>query len=428
MLPQNGDDFSQTPVPETATVSGWRIALTKLGAVVALPGFVAGAQIGFTYGVARGLIAIAIGGLLLTGIAIATSMVAVRTRLTASLLIQRTFGTIGSRFVNGVLATILLGWFGVTAQLFGASLAQMIAELSGQHIAPWPLMIGGGILMVTTALFGFRGLQRLADVTIPALLLVLLVATWRALDDVSWDALLAVPADAPPLGSAISAIVGSLATGVVVFPDLARFARRRTDAAVAAFLTFAIGMPTVLMLAAIPSTATHQHDLIAILTILGLGIPAFVILVLKAWASNSGNLYSASLGLRTLFPKVGRSTIACAAGTVGIAFALLGISNYFLPLLMLLGITIPALAGIYVADFVILGDSVAPVARRFHWRAFLSWAAGITVATLTSRGIIHLSGVAALDSIVTSFLVQFALMRIAAGQSKLPLKVSHGTE
>ena len=41
MLPQNGDDFSQTPVPETATVSGWRIALTKLGAVVALPGFVA---------------------------------------------------------------------------------------------------------------------------------------------------------------------------------------------------------------------------------------------------------------------------------------------------------------------------------------------------------------------------------------------------
>lgn len=427
MLPQNGDDFSQTPVPETATVSGWRIALTKLGAVVALPGFVAGAQIGFTYGVARGLIAIAIGGLVLTAIAIATSMVAVRTRLTASLLIQRTFGTIGSRFVNGVLATILLGWFGVTAQLFGASLAQMVTELAGYHVPAWPLIIGGGILMVTTALFGFRGLQRLADVTIPALLIVLIVATWRALGDVSVNDLLAVPAGAPPLGTAISAIVGSLATGVVVFPDLARFARRRRDAAVAAFLTFALGMPSVLVLAAIPSTATHQHDLIAILTILGMGVPAFVILVLKAWASNSGNLYSASLGLRTVFPGFGRSTIACVGGSVGVAFALFGISDHFLPLLMLLGITIPALAGIYIADFLTLGDRV-PATRRFHWRAFLSWAAGIAVATLTARGVIHLSGVAALDSIATSFLVQAALMRAMAIPNDPALKVSHGTE
>lgn len=427
MLPQNGDDFSQTPVPQSATVSGWRIALTKLGAVVALPGFVAGAQIGFTYGVARGLIAIAIGGLVLTAIAIATSMVAVRTRLTASLLIQRTFGTIGSRFVNGVLATILLGWFGVTAQLFGASLAQMVTELAGYHVPAWPLIIGGGILMVTTALFGFRGLQRLADVTIPALLIVLVVATWRALGDVSAGDLLAVPAGAPPLGTAISAIVGSLATGVVVFPDLARFARRRRDAAVAAFLTFALGMPSVLVLAAIPSTATHQHDLIAILTILGMGVPAFVILVLKAWASNSGNLYSASLGLRTVFPGFGRSTIACVGGSVGVAFALFGISDHFLPLLMLLGITIPALAGIYVADFLTLGDRV-PAAWRFRWRAFLSWAAGIAVATLTSRGVIHLSGVAALDSIATSFLVQAALMRAMAAPTDPSLKVSHGTE
>lgn len=427
MLPQNGDDFSQTPVPETATVSGWRIALTKLGAVVALPGFVAGAQIGFTYGVARGLIAIAIGGLVLTAIAIATSMVAVRTRLTASLLIQRTFGTVGSRFVNGVLATILLGWFGVTAQLFGASLAQMVTELAGYRVPAWPLIIGGGMLMVTTALFGFRGLQRLADVTIPALLIVLIVATWRALGDVSADDLLAVPAGAPPLGTAISAIVGSLATGVVVFPDLARFARRRRDAAVAAFLTFALGMPSVLVLAAIPSTATHQHDLIAILTILGMGVPAFVILVLKAWASNSGNLYSASLGLRTVFPAFGRSTIACVGGSVGVAFALFGISDHFLPLLMLLGITIPALAGIYIADFLTLRDRM-PATRRFHWRAFLSWAAGIAVATLTSRGVIHLSGVAALDSIATSFLVQAALMRAMAIPTDPALKVSHGTE
>ena len=427
MLPTKGDDFSQAPVPDDATVAGWRIALTKLGAVVALPGFVAGAQIGFTYGVARGLVAIVLGGLILTGIAIATSSVAVRTRLTTSLLVQRTFGTAGSRLVNAILATILLGWFGVTVQLFGASLSQMVVQAGGGVIAAWPFMVGGGVLMVATTLFGFGGLQRIADITIPALLLVLVIATWKAFEHVSLDALLAVPVDAPPLGSAISAIVGGLATGVVVFPDLARFARTRLDAGIAAFLTFAIGMPLVLALAAVPSTATHQHDLIAILTILGLGMPAFAILVLKAWASNAGNLYGASLGLRTVFPGVERRMLACAAGTVGVLFAMFGISDHFLPILMVLGITIPALAGIYVADFFARrGEHEGPM-TRVRTTAFLSWFCGIAVASMTARGWLHLSSVAALDSITASFLIHFALTRAQTRRANNIPKVSHET-
>lgn len=404
-----GDDYARTRVPETATVSGWRVAVTKLGAVVALPGFVAGAQIGFTYGVARGLTAIAAGGLVLTAIAAATSLVAVRTRLSTSLLIRSTFGWAGSRLVNTILATILLGWFGVTAQLFGASLAKMLSDLVGVSLPAWPWIIAGGVLMVGTTLYGFRGLQRIADVTIPALLIVLILATWRGLERISIDAIFAVPANAPPLGMAVSAIVGSLATGVVVFPDLARFARTRRDAGLAALLTFAIGMPLVLALAAVPSTATHQRDLIEILTILGLGAPAFLILVLKAWASNAGNLYGASLGLSGVFPNVSRRVLAGCGGAAGTAFALFGITDYLLPILMLLGITIPALAGIYVADHLARPHQEDAPQRAVRPAAFISWVVGITVASLTSAGSFSLTHVPAIDAIASSFLLHYSI-------------------
>ena len=425
-----GDDYSRTPVPQSATVSGWRVALTKLGAVIGLPGFIAGAQIGFTYGVAGGVAAILVGGLVLTAIALATSHVALRTRLTASLLVQRAFGRLGSRFVNLIVATTLLGWFGITADLFGASVSTMAGSI-GWSAPSWPFTILGSVLMVTTTIYGFRGLQRIADITIPALVIVLLLAIWRSIERVSLDALLAVPANAPPVGTAISAIVGSLATGVVVFPDLARLARTRVDAGIAALLTFGIGMPVVLAMAAVPSTATHQWDLIIILSLLKLGPLAFAILVLKAWSSNAGNLYGASLGLSAVFPRVDRRLLACIGGVVGATFAMLGITQHLLPILMLLGITLPPLAGIYVADHlarrgeVAADDAPQPAIRPL---AFLSWFVGIAVATATSRGLIHLTRVPAIDAIAASFLFHVCALRLIARRASHPEKAAHAPD
>ena len=401
-------EYSRAAVPASARVSGWRVALIKLGIVIALPGFIMGAQIGATLGLKLGGISVLIGGAMLMIMAMLTGTVAARSGLSTSLITQFAFGRFGGRFVNAVLAATLLGWFGVTAQIFGESLQSIMTSL---HMTVWPaqvyIILGGG-LMVLTTIFGFSALQKLSDIAIPLLLIVLLLATYRSLQIQPLDHLLALAGPQSKLGIGISAVVGGLATSICVFPDLSRFARSPGQARLAAGLTFGLGLPFILILAAITSIVAGERDIILILTTLGLGLPALLLLVFKAWATNSGNLYSASLGMATIFRKFTQAHIVIGGGTIGVVLAALGITTHLIPFLLVLSICIPSIAGIYVADFFLLRAGQYDLEQLTRekpvaYQAFAAWAIGIAVATATSHGLITLSGMPAADSILISF-------------------------
>jgi cytosine permease len=401
-------EYARTPVPASARVSGWRVALIKLGIVIALPGFVMGAQIGAALGLKLGSISILIGGMMLMVMAGLTGTVAARSGLSTSMITQFAFGRLGGRFVNAILAATLLGWFGVTAQIFGESLQGVMASLD---LAVWPAQIYvvlGGALMVATTIFGFSALQRLSDFAIPLLLVVLLIATYRSLQLRPLAGLLATNGPQTGLGIGISAVVGGLATSICIFPDLCRFARTPGGARLAAGLTFGLGMPFILILAAITSIVAGQHDIILILTTLGLGLPALLLLVFKAWATNSGNLYSASLGMATIFSRFSQSRIVIGGGIVGVVLAALGITTHLIPFFLILSITIPSIAGIYVADFFLLRGQRYDLEQLateplISWLAFAAWGTGIAVAAMTTHKIMTLTGMPAADSILTSF-------------------------
>lgn len=409
-------EYSRSAVPDAATVSGWRIALIKLGIVIALPAFVTGAQIGSTLGLRRGAIAVVFAGLVLTVMAGLTGAVAARSRLSTSLITQFAFGRAGGRLVNAVLALTLLGWFGVTAQIFAESLQGVLQSL---NLPVWPLMVyvvlGGGLMVVTT-IFGFSALQRLSDVTVPLLLIVVLTATWRALQAHPLAELLSLPGTQPNIATGVAAVVGGLSASICVFPDLCRFARTPGDARLAGGLTFGLGLPLMLILAAIISIATAKRDLIAILTTLGLGAPALILLVFKAWATNSGNLYSASLGLATIFRSPPQTLLVMVGGSVGVLLAALGITSYFIPFLLVLSITIPPIAGLFVSDFFLLRGRVFDLQAletepAVSWRAFVAWGLGVAVAAATSHGLFTLTGMSAADSVLISVAVYLLLSK-----------------
>lgn len=415
-------EYSRSAVPDAATVSGWRIALIKLGIVIALPAFIMGAQIGSSLGLRRGAIAVVIAGLVLTVMAGFTGAVAAKSRLSTSLITQFAFGRLGGRLVNGILSVTLLGWFGVTAQIFAESLQGVLSSL---HLPVWPLVVyvvlGGG-LMVATTIFGFSALQRLSDFTVPLLLIVILTATWRALQAHPLADLLSLPGTQTNIAVGISAMVGGLAASICVFPDLCRFARSSGDARLAGGLTFGLGLPLILFMAAIISIATGKRDLIAILTTLGLGAPALILLVFKAWATNSGNLYSASLGLATIFRSPPQRLLVVVAGSVGVLLAALGITSYFVPFLLVLSITIPPIASIFVTDFFLLRCQSYDLATidqepAVSWRAFAAWGVGVAVASAASHKLFTLTGMAAADSVLTSVAIYLIVSKYLASRT-----------
>ena len=108
---------------------------------------------------------------------------------------------------------------------------------------------------------------------------------------------------ASSIGVSISVVVGTYAVGAVLVPDLCRYAKSIGHGIFAILLSLGVGLPLILIAAAVPSIATGEANLVAIMISLGLGLPALFVVVFATWTSNTNNLYSTSLGMATVFER-----------------------------------------------------------------------------------------------------------------------------
>lgn len=406
------NDFVNSPVPQEKSTSGWRIAFVKIGIVIALPAFLTGAELGSRLGFTDSAVAIALGCMILTCICSLTGLVAARSRLPTAVITQFAFGRSGARVVNLVLAITLIGWFAVTLELFADSL-RLIAG-SGSNSRYVIYVAAGGFLMVLTTVFGFKALTRLSNLAVPLLFAAIVAMAYYTSGNATVTT--GPEIETLSLGLAISAVAGGPAAGTVIFPDIARFARSTAHSCGAAIISYGIGMPFVLLLVGMTAIATGEKDLILIMTSLGLGLPAAIFLVLVAWTTNAGNLYSGSLFLSAILRGLRHYILIVGGGVFGTVVASFGITDYFIPFLVGLSITVPPIAGIYVADFFMrkgryeVNTLDAGLGVRFP--ALIGWAGGILAAFLSARGTITMTGIPACDSLLLSAALFFLVARL----------------
>jgi cytosine permease len=148
---------------------------------------------------------------------------------------------------------------------------------------------------------------------------------------------------------------------------------------------------------------------------LGWTIPALIVLIFASWTTNDNNLYSASLGLSAIYPKIEKWKLAVVAGVLGTLLAIMGILDQFIPWLILLSIVIPPVAGIYIADHLALNRKSKKIESGFNSTAFMVWIIasfiGYAATPIASQGLglLTLTTIPALDSIVVAFVLYFIL-------------------
>ena len=408
-------DFASAPLPESETVPGWRVALIIASFTFALPGFLNGAQTGLALGFWPAVLAALLAGLILCAGACLTSIISVRTRLTTYLLIQRSFGLRGAALVNIVLAIIHFCWFGVNVSFFGDA---MVAARDAGYGLPGNFslfVIGGSILITISTIFGFKTLDRLAMVAVPLVGVILIAVCIKSVGNNPVDL---SPVESPPVpmsfGIALSALVGGNMLTVAAMPDLSRFIRTERGAVVGMVLSFPFAAPVLMVVSALIALTTLNTDIMQLVTGLGFGAPALVMLLLSVWTINALNLYSAGLSLAATFPGVPQWVYVVGGGIVGCTFALLGIINHFIPFLVTLGLVIPPIAAIYVIDGFLafrLKTQLPPVAIR--WQAIAVWVASLAITLPATSSGVTLTTVPALDATLLAAAAYLLMLRFA---------------
>ena len=398
-------DFSRSQIPASATYTGWHIAMIIIGGTIAVPAFLMAAHLGANLGLRTAAIAFGCGCLTLGILAALTGLAGQRSGLSAYMLNEFAFGRWGGRIASVVVACTLIGWFGVTSALFGRAANLIGVTLFGLD---WPMevyvVIGGGLIIGVTVA-GFKGIDKLALALVPLMLSFLIMAAWMSHTEVdNWQA----PTGATPmtLPMAISAVIGSYIAGVTIQPDYSRFARTRSAALGSAFAALAISFPLLLFCAAIPSIAFNEPDLLQVMIALGIGVPAFLLLVLAAWSSNVLSAYSGALSLATVFRKLDLRILILGVGILGTLLALAGAGDHLVQYLILLSITVPPISSIYVVDALLyrsrFDETALERCPRFVHLALIAWAVAVMVGYLAHRGLFTLTTVAALDSILVA--------------------------
>ena len=409
-LNQLTEDFALARVPEERTVSGLRLALVIIGFTITLPIFIAGSRIGLALGLSDGSKAFMGGGAVLAVIGTLTAYIGSRARLSTYVITQFCFGQAGARVINAVVAIALLGWYGVTVEVFARACQTTVRTLFGFDIPTVGLCILGSTLMAFTAMWGFKALNSLSTFAVPLMMALLGTAVVAALRLSPWEALQTVHSGSLGAGTAVSLVVGSFIVGAILLPDLCRYARRPWEAMLAAAVSLGLVFPLVFYCSMVPSLATGQNDLVLIMIGLGIGIPALVLLIFATWSTNSHNLYCTSLTLASLLPRVPKWKLTILAGVLGTLMASVGIMDHFIGFLIFLGLSIPPIAGIYAADFFLLSNqnyTPLELTARPAWNGpgFVAWVIASGAAYASQEQHLALTGIASCDSILVGFII-----------------------
>jgi cytosine permease len=331
------------------------------------------------------------------------------------------FGKKGASFIiSFIIGVSVMGWFGVQTSITGSAFSSIMKDWIGINI---PVQLSSalwGIIMLTTAIYGYKALAYLNYVAVPSLFILSLYGIVTVISKFGLSTLFNyTPSTSLSFWQGVAITVGGFAVGGVIAPDYSRYARDRKGAILSS-LFGVLPMGIFLLIAgALMSIMAGTADMTSVVSSLGFPFIGLLILILATWTTNAVNAYSAGIAITSMFQlKDEKRAMATAiAGLIGTLLAVFGIMNHFVPFLIILTSGISPIAGVMIADYWIKlkGNKEQWREREgIHWIGVIAWISGFIV------GYFITFGSAPINAIITAMIVNVVLDKIFIKTSQNP--------
>jgi cytosine permease len=407
------NDFATVRIPAEKRRSTFSVSMVIVGLIIAMSALYTGASLAGSLTLPQAFGAVVLGNIILCVYGGLLGIIGAREGLPVGFLVRHSFGRWGSNIISAIIAVTLSGWFAYQCGFFGQTINAMFPG-GGFITRPVVAGIWGGILMMTTAYLGYKGLAALSSFAAPLIFLMALVGIFLVLAKVGgWSALLAMSnakGGGISFSSSIVMVVGAFAVGGVIQPDCTRYCKNGTVSVVATVLGFVIAHTVVIMAGYIICMGTGIADLAqAVLSVMM--VPSLFLLIFAQWTTNDNNLYSSSLGITNIFPKWKKKHVVLVLGPIATIAGAFGVANYFVTWLIIMGTGIPPVAGIMIADYFVFNKAKYEFGKGTRYGylsipAVIAWIIGAVIGFTVTRGI------ACINALVVSFAVYIILTLI----------------
>ncbi|MDD3856511.1 MAG: cytosine permease [Methanoculleus sp.] len=404
------EDYPLSAVPGSVRQGFWPISLVLLGFTFFSATMWGGAEIGVAFRFWPDLALIILcGSAILAAYVTGLGYVGYRSGLSTVLSARFAFGDAGSRWSDALLGLTQIGWYAWGAATIAIILVRLLNLGAGWEI---PLIFVFGLGFCLTAYIGCRGLAALSKVAVPAMLLLIAISGTVALRSAGGiDGLLTTgSAGTLTVAEALTIVVGTFVAGGTQVANWTRFAGSARTAVGSTLLAFFFGNGLMVAAGAVGAAVYGLSDIVEVLAVQGLLSAGVLMLFLNIWTTQDNTIYNFSVAGCHFFRTERRRLVTFAGAAAGTGLALLGMYDWLIPYMVMMGVFIPPLGGVIMADFFVryrgrypaLEEAALP---RFNLPGLAAYAAG-SLAALAVPGIPPVNG------IVVAFLAYACLARL----------------
>ncbi len=328
------------------------LSAIQVGGAICLPVLLIGFELARQYGLLSALIAILIGNVLLFSLSLVYAKMSTASDKVTAAHAELYFGRRAKAIFACVMALSMCLWFAIQAQLMAQDVIHMLPESvakSGYGEAVVSFFIAA--LIVICALSGIRSIEMLSQVAVPLMIITMCIALFRGTKSVEYMPVSHL--------SGLSLVLAVSIGAVVDMPTFFRHAANSKEAIKACVTTFLIGIPLVEMMGAFLSASTQAGSFMEALycfdgSVWKGWILAFI--MLAGWTTNNTNLYSASMSIQSLLPKLSDKKAILFLGAVAAVLSACNIIGHLSLFLDVMGITISSMGGVILSAFIMQGD------------------------------------------------------------------------
>jgi cytosine permease len=426
-------DYSLVPIPKEKQRSLMSVFVVYTGVLACIAVLWAGGDLGAHFNLHDMFVVAIIGSAILALIGGLTAYIGGVTKCSTYVNIRPPFGRAGSWIWNIIISGIPagIGWFAVETWLFGIMMHSLAPDALWASVGVAALW--GGLLMMTTAIVGYRGLAFLSYLVVPMFILLAGVSFMLGIyEGGGLTPLLTItPPEPLSISWGVTLVVGMYIVGAVITADVGRYCEKPRDAPVG-WVVQIMTLQVFFLLGAGALTLAMGEPLITkALLAGGIGLGAYMMAVFGQWTTNDNNLYSGSLSYVTFLP-VKRSIVTLIEGLIGTGIAasigfVAGASLApFEVFLGILGRFLPAVGGVLIADFYVFQwYKGIPIKERYKLKPGMKLAeinlAGWIAALAggIGGGWLIKVGIPALNSLIIGFAI-YLIISIMSDKMKIP--------
>jgi len=402
------DDFAVDRVTSAARRPMSEVLWVELGIVTAMSQFVLGAALGYGMTFWRAFGALCLGSALLVVVGVGIGVAGALEGLPTGVLARWSgFGKYGSSLISLLVVVGCTAWFGVQNSIF----ADAVGRATHGYLSPALASVVTGGFLTAITMCGFRWISRTASFTVPSFSLLVVYGAWRILATRPFAQLVHTPAPGAPLSVITGAtmVAGGYMLGAILTADISRFCRSARDIFWIALIGQIVGQFGVAVAGVLLAHAAQSRDVVRItFDVAGwLGVTVACLATVKL---NDMNLYSSSLHMTNLIDAVfrrraKRATVTLVLGGLGTLFSVFGVLEHIVPFLLVLGVIVPPVGGVMMADYFFLkrdreeltvtrSTCLLPAScERLNPVAILAWLGGSLAAYAIPVGIGSLNAI-----------------------------------